>query len=407
MKGYGRCCIDNPKYLNLIEFIYGQNFSKRLKEVPKVPEQLLKPLLRRTPVEDIKSNTLSNRISNYQIPSRNHCIPKPGSIEPAERVTSRRKSLSFLVLLCALVLAIPLLLAATQSRYSYHSVTGEIVWRGTQALKICNGLFVSGRTLDQIYAQELAGIGGDPMPQDRVEINQQLKAVAVGIGGSDPVPAMRAAYREGIGCVVMAPDQTFADIDKLPKLEVPPLAGNPATTPWPDGDRIEKKPLRASVKQPALESAGEWAFDRVGHGGHAGQVTLSLLVVYRGEIVYERYAPGVNMYTRTRTWSTAKSILSTLVGIAVDKGLLRLDAPLPFNWPPDPREGIPDPRSRITLRHVLHMSSGLYPVDTYMGEAIGSHLSYFGGWDSAYQAPTGASSGSRGPYGSTRIMTRC
>jgi len=165
-----------------------------------------------------------------------------------------------------------------------------------------------------------------------------------------------------------------------------PLASDPATIPWPDGDRIEKKPLPVSVKQAALEVAGDWAFDRVAHGGHAGQVTLSLLVVYHGDIVYERYAPGVNMYTRTRTWSTAKSILSTLVGLAVDKGILKLDAPLPYDWPPDPRKGIPDPRSRITLRHVLNMSTGLYPVDTYMGEAIGSHLSYFGGWDSAYQA---------------------
>ena len=337
-------------------------------------------------MENIKNTILLNVISDYQIPPGDHRIPKPASNESAARITSPRKSLSFLALLCALLLAVPVLSTAAQPSYSYHSVTGEIVWRGTQALKICNGLFVSGRTLDQIYAQELTGIGDPPMPRDRVEINQQLKAVAVGVGGSDPVPAMRAAYREGIGCVVMAPDQTFAEIDKLPKLEMEPRAGDPATIPWPDGDRVEKKPLPDSVKRAVLEAAGDWAFDRVSHRGHAGQVTLSLLLVYRGNIVYERYAQGVDMHTRTRTWSTAKSILSTLVGIAVDKGLLKVDAPLPFNWPPDPREGIPDPRSRITLRHVLHMSSGLYPVDTYMGQAIGSGLSYFGGWDSAYQA---------------------
>jgi CubicO group peptidase (beta-lactamase class C family) len=32
------------------------------------------------------------------------------------------------------------------------------------------------------------------------------------------------------------------------------------------------------------------------------------------------------------------------------------------------------------------MSSGLYPVDNQYGGAIGSGLSYFGGWNSAYQA---------------------
>jgi hypothetical protein len=42
-----------------------------------------------------------------------------------------------------------------------------------------------------------------------------------GVGDSkDLIPTMRAAYREGIGCVAMGIDQTFADIDKLPKLEM-------------------------------------------------------------------------------------------------------------------------------------------------------------------------------------------
>jgi hypothetical protein len=110
-------------------------------------------------------------------------------------------------------------------------------------LLLCNGLFVSNRSLDQIYAQEFVYPQPDgpdvPMPQDRVEINYDLKAVAIGIGDSkDLIPTMRAAYREGIGCVVMGIDQTFADINKLPKLEMAPLPGDPAAIPWPDGDLV-------------------------------------------------------------------------------------------------------------------------------------------------------------------------
>jgi CubicO group peptidase (beta-lactamase class C family) len=194
---------------------------------------------------------------------------------------------------------------------------------------------------------------------------------------------MRAALRPGIGCVVMAPDQTFADIDKLPLVEMAPPSGDPSTTPWPEGDRIDNQRARAGVDASALQRAGDWAFDRASHGGHAGQVTLSLLVVHGGEIVYERYAPGVNMHTRTRTWSTAKSITSTLVGMAVDKGLLKLDDPLPFKWHPAGTDSAPDPRRRITLRHVLNMSSGLYPVDNDRGHVTGSPLSYWGGGNSA------------------------
>ena len=51
---------------------------------------------------------------------------------------------------------------------------------------------------------------------------------------------------------------------------------------------------------PALLAASDWAFDRP----TAEQDTLSLLVVHRGQIVHERYAPGVDRDTRTRTWST-------------------------------------------------------------------------------------------------------
>jgi hypothetical protein len=65
------------------------------------------------------------------------------------------------------------------------------------------------------------------MKLDRIEVDYKLKAVAVGVGNSeDPVPIMRAAYREGLGCMVMGLDQTFADIDKLPKLEMAPLPKN-------------------------------------------------------------------------------------------------------------------------------------------------------------------------------------
>ena len=48
---------------------------------------------------------------------------------------------------------------------------------------------------------------------------------------------------------------------------------------WPDGDRVEKKKLAQGVNELALKRAGDWAFDRAAHGGHRGQVTLSLLVV--------------------------------------------------------------------------------------------------------------------------------
>ena len=42
-----------------------------------------------------------------------------------------------------------------------------------------------------------------------------------------------------------------------------------------------------------------------------------------------------------------------------------------------------DPRNAITLRHLLNMSSGLYPVDSFKMEyATGSGLAYWAGTSS-------------------------
>ena len=302
---------------------------------------------------------------------------------------------SSLSLFFALSLFVPNPPLNAQVGYDYHQFTTELVWRGNQALALCNGVFVSHRTPDQVYRQELASLlygnrGGlrpyAPMSLDRVTIDYERRAVAVGIGLGDPAPVMRSAFREGLGCVVMGPDQTFDNIPGLPKLHLPPYPDDAATVLWPDGDLVTEKHPSDDVDREALRQAGDWIFDREKHGGHSGQVTVGLLVAYRGDIVHERYAPGFDMHTRTRTWSTAKSIASTVIGIAVGKGLLTLDDPIPIDWLPEGREGTPDPRRGITLRHVVNMSSGLYPVDNEWQPVRGSHLVYFGGWDASRHA---------------------
>lgn len=260
--------------------------------------------------------------------------------------------------------------------FDYFSANRTMIRNGVQAVLLCNGLFTSQRTLEQVFAQELRYL---PDPVGTAQgggyvVDKTLRAVAIGGGASGPV--MRAAFREGIGCVVMAPDQTFADIDALPELDLPLPADDADSIPWPNGDLQADKPVPRGIDATALQAASDWAFERES----PEQVTLSLLVVYRGDIVHERYADGIDRHTRTRTWSTAKSIAVTLIGMLVDDGRMALDAPLDFDWLPALPEGAADPRDAITLRHVLNMSSGLYPVDSFgMEYATGSGLAYWAG----------------------------
>ena len=283
-----------------------------------------------------------------------------------------------------IMLLIPILAVAQQEEtYDYWQHQRDMVRRGQQAIFMCNGLFTSNRSLEQVFEQELAFFrepigtseGGD------YEVYWDRRAVAIGAPGA--VPVMRAAFREGIGCVILPPDQSLEDIDRLPELTLPYPPGDPAQITWPDGDLIENTGLPANVNHEKLLEASNWAFDRES----PEQVTLSLVVVYNGQIIHERYAPGFDVATRTRTWSTAKSIASTLIGMLVDEGRLALDEPLGIDWYPNARSPETDPRNEITLRHVLNMSSGLETVDNRGLEyAIGSGMSYWAGASSVVGA---------------------
>jgi CubicO group peptidase (beta-lactamase class C family) len=83
--------------------------------------------------------------------------------------------------------------------------------------------------------------------------------------------------------------------------------------------------------------------------------TRAVLVVRDGKVTAKRYAAGYSDETRFVSWSMAKTITGALVGELVADGKLSLDTGAPVaEW-----QGASDPRRTITLRHLLHMASGL------------------------------------------------
>ncbi|MEO1573463.1 MAG: serine hydrolase [Pseudomonadota bacterium] len=285
----------------------------------------------------------------------------------------RRARLAAAVLVLATT---PDAMAQTDDAFDYFSGNRQLIRNGVQAVLTCNGLFTSQRTLQQVFDQELAYLKNPVGTADGGNYVIAEDKRAVSIGGGEDGPAVRAAFREGIGCVVMAPDQTFDDIDELPEMTLPYPNLASDRMPWPNGDLVDASLRPDGVEEDGLAAASRWAFER----DTPEQDTLSLIVVYRGQIVHERYAPGITRDTRTRTWSTAKSIFATLAGMLVDDGRLALDEPLDLPWLPDIQNADDDPRDDITLRHVLNMASGLYPVDSYgMEYATGSGLAYWAG----------------------------
>jgi len=106
----------------------------------------------------------------------------------------------------------------------------------------------------------------------------------------------------------------------------------------------------ADISEQALDDALRSFFER-----EDLSETRAVVIMHKGSIVAERYAPGYNEETALISWSMAKTLTATLVGLMVADGRLVLDDPAPvaaWNSPADPRRN-------ITLRHLLHMASGL------------------------------------------------
>ncbi len=83
--------------------------------------------------------------------------------------------------------------------------------------------------------------------------------------------------------------------------------------------------------------------------------TRAFVLMQGGKIIAERYGEGYDADTRFISWSMAKSVTAVMIGLMVADGKLVLDAPAPV--PAWQRPG--DPRGEITLRQLIHMSSGL------------------------------------------------
>jgi CubicO group peptidase (beta-lactamase class C family) len=120
------------------------------------------------------------------------------------------------------------------------------------------------------------------------------------------------------------------------------------------------------VAPPDAQGVASAVLCEMGDGVAAGQLSEvdSIIVVRHGVLVYERYfnrphAMSYDAVTPHVGNSMTKSVVSLLLGIAVDRGLIKdLDAPVLSFFPEFADLRTPE-KERITLRHLLTMTAGL------------------------------------------------
>lgn len=221
----------------------------------------------------------------------------------------------------------------------------------------CASIFVAGRGEADVLRDDVQGFA--PFTKEvALAVDRKARTVTA----SAPGAATRTAlYRPVVGCTLLTGDVSTAVLDAQ-AVGIKPTRGN-AAKPWPLGDAPVRKleaAAEAKLDRAALDKAVSAAFDEQNKGGYPD--TRAIVVVQGGAIVAERYAPGFDRNTELLGWSASKSIMGTLVGLLVDDGVLKLDEPAPV--PEWRSEG--DPRSKITLRQLLTMSSGLAFSESYV-----------------------------------------
>jgi len=216
---------------------------------------------------------------------------------------------------------------------------------------LCSGVFVVGRdyerTPDRVLAEDVARFPSFNWQDDfEYAVDEETHTASV---WAPDIERQSARYNGDQGCTILP--RGMANVTFAPEV-VRRRSPDPETTPWPTGDvGATYATPPAEVDEAGIEAALDRAMAQTAYN------TRALVVLYRGKILSERYAPGFTRNTPQISWSEGKSIASSLVGASIEAGIL--DAGLDDAAPVPEWQGAGDPRRRIRLRDLLNMSSGL------------------------------------------------
>jgi CubicO group peptidase (beta-lactamase class C family) len=205
--------------------------------------------------------------------------------------------------------------------------------------QLCSASFVAGLDSTEFYNEAIRPKLGPIGALLRYDVDRQRQEVRTSLAG---LVHSRAVYDGPFGCRVLHPGrearffQGEADDHQSP-VSSPPLTGPGIVAP-----------LNAR-----LSEAMDHAFAESESAPR--RFTKAVVVLHRGRVVGERYAPGVTPATPLIGWSMTKSVTNALLGILVRKGMLDMKKPAPVAEWSTPG----DPRQPITPDQLLRMVSGI------------------------------------------------
>jgi CubicO group peptidase (beta-lactamase class C family) len=231
-----------------------------------------------------------------------------------------------------------------QSSPSYEVVGTPLELGLAGSAKIlCSAVFVSSRDPAEAFRNSAYWM----MPDDQRDgvtysVDRQEKSVRTTRGEV----TRTAKFHGDQGCIIQARDGEGIHFTPVPvKTRLP----DAASEQWPMGDQPSHDGQPADIDRARVAKAVDLAF------ADPSGLTAAFVAVYKGQIIGERYMPGITKDTQLESWSMGKSLTATLFALLVKDGVYRLEDPAPVPEWHEPR----DPRAAIRIVDLMHMSSGL------------------------------------------------
>lgn len=256
------------------------------------------------------------------------------------------------------VISVVLILAVSYALY--YAYRAFPIISGYGAKNLCSCVFVAGRTEESVRENELKV--NPLLSLGTFDVNLEDSSATGDVFG---LVKKKAIYRKGLGCSLV--NGLSEEEIRRQKFSLKSISKPADTLNWPHG-KLDSDTLFTNVNYDKLENALENAFAEANPEIKVN--TRGVVVVYKGQIIGEKYAENFDELTPQMGWSMTKSVTATLIGMLVKDGKLDINQPAPVS------EWKNDERSQITIDQLLRMSSGLEWEEVYSGPSTAVSMLY-------------------------------
>lgn len=218
----------------------------------------------------------------------------------------------------------------------------QAIATGMVSQTLCTNVIMIGRDFDDVIANDLSKVQRD-MTSSEIDLENGIVTTHMIIG---PIKhSNQSLYRQGLGCTMVHD----ADINELRKHSYTTVEISGEAPNWPTVNNN-----RTDIDYSALYKTIDLTFEESETDPDLMKNTRAVLVWHNGELIAESYANGFDGNMPMRAMSMTKSVSAAAIGALVGQGKLDIQhSPVFPEWSEKN-----DPRSELTLNHLLQMTSG-------------------------------------------------